>query len=42
VLQSAGRLDEARQAYQRALALQPDNLKAANNLDRLNAATGGN
>ncbi len=42
VLQTAGRLDEARQAYQRALTLQPDNLKAANNLDRLNAATGGN
>lgn len=42
VLQSAGRLDEARQAYQRALTLQPDSLKAANNLDRLNAATGGN
>ena len=42
VLQSAGRLDEARQAYQHALALQPDYLKAGNNLDRLNGATSGN
>jgi protein O-mannosyl-transferase len=40
--QSEGRIDEARQAYQHALALQPDNVKAANNLERLNATTGDN
>lgn len=42
VLESAGRTDEARLAYQRALELQPDHIKAGNNLERLNAATGGN
>jgi tetratricopeptide (TPR) repeat protein len=39
-LQSAGRFDEARHAYRRALELQPDHLKAANNLQRLNTTTG--
>lgn len=40
-LEAAGRYDEARQAYRRALTLQPDYLKAENNLDRLNATTNG-
>jgi tetratricopeptide (TPR) repeat protein len=38
--QMAGRKEEARQAYLRALALQPDYVKAGNNLDRLEARPG--
>lgn len=40
-LEAAGRYDEARQAYRRALALQPDYLKAENNLNRLDDTTNG-
>ncbi|MBU1237205.1 MAG: tetratricopeptide repeat protein [Gammaproteobacteria bacterium] len=37
--QQAGRDDDARQAYLKALALDPDHVKALNNLERLDAAS---
>jgi len=38
--QQAGRNEAAKQAYLKALVLQPDFTKAANNLDRINRQTG--
>jgi Flp pilus assembly protein TadD len=39
IYQTTGSIAEARQAYLRALVLNPDYLKAANNLERLDATS---